>query len=147
MLDRTVMDKAALEHFVDTEFAQVKGEFAVEEITRDGVIVRLITSEKHLRPGGTISGPSMFALADVGVYFAILSRIGPVALTVTTNCSIDFMRKPEAGRDLICETRLLKLGRSLAVGECHLHSEGREELVARASLTYAIPPKPRENMG
>ena len=141
MLDRTVMDKAALEHFVDTEFAQVKGEFVVEEITRDGVIVRLITSEKHLRPGGTISGPSMFALADVGVYFAILSRIGPVALTVTTNCSIDFMRKPAANTDLIAECRLLKVGRVLAVGEVLIFSEGGSEPVARASLTYSIPPK------
>ncbi|SIN90459.1 PaaI family thioesterase [Vannielia litorea] len=147
MLDKTVMDAAALEHFIDTEFAQVKGEFMVEEITADGVVVRLLTSAKHLRPGGTISGPAMFGLADVGMYFAILSRIGPVALTVTTNCSIDFMRKPEAGRDLICETRLLKLGRTLAVGECHLRSEGRTEVVARASLTYAIPPKRPENMG
>ncbi|QDC11590.1 PaaI family thioesterase [Oceanicola sp. D3] len=141
------MDKAALERFVETEFTQVIGDFSVEEITADGVVVRLLTQDKHLRPGGTISGPSMFGLADVGMYFAVLSRIGPVALTVTTNCAIDFMRKPEAGRDLICTTRLLKLGRSLAVGECHIRSEGQSAVVARASLTYAIPPKPAPNVG
>ncbi|MBS8225567.1 PaaI family thioesterase [Vannielia litorea] len=141
------MDKAALERFVETEFPQVSGEFAVDEITPEGVVMRLITTERHLRPGGTISGPSMFGLVDVGMYFAVLSRIGPVALAVTTNCSIDFMRKPEAGRDLICEARLLKLGRTLAVGECHLRSEGRPEVVARASLTYAIPPKRPEDVG
>ncbi len=141
MFDQVVMDKDALERFIETEFSQVQGDFSVEEITPDGVLVRLLTQDKHLRPGGTVSGPSMFGLVDVGMYFAVLSRIGPVALTVTTNCSIDFMRKPEAGRDLICTARLLKLGRTLAVGECHLRSEGREEVVARASLTYAIPPK------
>ena len=147
MLDRVVMDKAALERFVETEFTQVEGDFALEEITADGVIVRLIAQEKHLRPGGTISGPAMFGLADVGMYFALLSRIGPVALAVTTNCAIDFMRKPEAGRDLICETRLLKLGRSLAVGDSLLRSEGRGEVVARASLTYAIPPDRGQGVG
>ncbi|MBY6152650.1 PaaI family thioesterase [Vannielia litorea] len=141
MFDQVVMDKGALERFIESEFSQVQGDFSVEEITPDGVLVRLLTQDKHLRPGGTVSGPSMFGLVDVGMYFAVLSRIGPVALTVTTNCSIDFMRKPEAGRDLICTARLLKLGRTLAVGECHLRSEGREEVVARASLTYAIPPK------
>jgi acyl-coenzyme A thioesterase PaaI-like protein len=71
----------------------------------------------------------------------ILSRIGPVALAVTTSCSLDFLRKPAAGVDLICRTRLLKLGRSLAVGDALVYSEGMTEPVARASLTYSIPPK------
>jgi uncharacterized protein (TIGR00369 family) len=82
----------------------------------------------------------MFALADVAVYLAILSRLGPVALAVTTNCSIDFMRKPKAGVDLLAQTRLLKLGRSLAVGDVLIRSEGMADPVARAGLTYAIPP-------
>jgi uncharacterized protein (TIGR00369 family) len=82
----------------------------------------------------------MFALADVAIYLAILSRIGPVALAVTTNCSIDFMRKPEAGRALIAQARVLKLGRVLAVGDVMIWSEGAEAPVARASLTYSIPP-------
>lgn len=82
----------------------------------------------------------MFALADVGMYLAILSRIGPVALAVTTNCAIDFMRKPAAGCDLLAEARLLKLGKVLAVGDVLIRSEGQEAPVARASLTYAIPP-------
>ncbi|MEO0829654.1 MAG: PaaI family thioesterase [Pseudomonadota bacterium] len=135
------MDEAALMRFMAKVFPQVHEDFEVEAVTDDGVRVRLRIAEKHLRPGGTVSGPSMFALADVGMYLAVLSRIGPEALTVTTNCSIDFMRKPQSGRDLVCETRLLKLGRSLAVGDCLLRSEGSEDIVARASLTYAIPPK------
>ena len=81
----------------------------------------------------------MFALADVAIYLAILSRIGPVALAVTTNCSMDFMRKPAAGVDMLAEARLLKLGRRLAVGDVLLYSEGLADPVARAGLTYAIP--------
>jgi uncharacterized protein (TIGR00369 family) len=140
-LDRIVMNEAALQDFLTEAFPQVHADFEVQQVTRDGVRVRLVTAERHLRPGGTVSGPSMFALADVGMYLAILSRIGPEALTVTTNCSMDFMRKPAAGVDLIADTRLLKLGRVLAVGDVLIRSEGMESVVARAGLTYSIPPK------
>jgi|TARA_R110002126_G_scaffold212009_1_gene358656 uncharacterized protein (TIGR00369 family) len=134
------MDLETLGRFLVTAFPQVVDDFRIEQVTAQGVRVRLITAERHLRPGGTISGPSMFALADVGMYLAVLSRIGPQALAVTTNCSIDFMRKPVAGADLICDARLLKLGRVLAVGDALLYSEGDERVVARAGLTYSIPP-------
>lgn len=103
--------------------------------------MRLLTAERHLRPGGTVSGPSMFALADVSVYAMVLARVGRKALAVTTNCSLDFMRKPEAGRDVIAECRLLKLGRVLAVGDVLMFSEGSDKPVARATLTYSIPPR------
>ena len=85
----------------------------------------------------------MFGLADVAMYLAILSRVGPVALAVTTNCSIDFLRKPAAGRDLLAGARILKLGRSLAVGDVMIRSEGVAEVVARAGLTYSLPPDSR----
>lgn len=134
------MDVAALEGFLAREFAEVAGDFGVEAVTEDGCVVRLKVGARHLRPGGTVSGPSMFALADVGVYLAILARLGPVALAVTTSSSMDFMRKPEAGRDLIAEVRLLKLGRVLAVGDALIRSEGDHRVVARASMTYSIPP-------
>ena len=135
------MDRDTLQAFLREAFPQVADDFAVERSDAEGLTVRLLTHDRHLRPGGTVSGPTMFALADVGVYLAILARIGPVALAVTTNCSIDFLRKPAAGRDLIAEVRLLKLGRVLAVGDVLLHSEGDAAPVARASLTYSIPPK------
>ncbi|MBD3677965.1 MAG: PaaI family thioesterase [Rhodobacteraceae bacterium] len=141
------MDREALNAFLTKAFPQVSEDFEVDEITPDGVHVRLRVGEQHLRPGGTVSGPSMFSLADVGIYLAILSRIGPKALSVTTNCSIDFMRKPEAGRDLIAEARLLKLGKVLAVGDVLIRSEGNSAVVARASLTYSIPPAHVENVG
>ena len=138
------MDRAALTAFLAAEFGQVAADFAVERADAEGVALRLIPDERHLRPGGTVSGPSMFALADVAMYLAILSRIGPVALAVTTNCSVDFMRKPAAGVDLVAEARVLKLGRTLAVGDVLVFSEGTEMPVARAGLTYAIPPGAKE---
>jgi len=130
-----------LQEFIACEFPQLGDDFLIESIHAEGVTVRLNVADRHLRPGGTVSGPSMFSLADVGMYLAVLARIGPVPLAVTTQCSIDFMRKPKAGLDLICEIRLLKLGRTLAVGDALIRSAGHDAVVARASLTYSIPPK------
>ncbi len=135
------MDEGALTEFLARDFGQVAEDFGIERVGPDALVLRLRVSGRHLRPGGTVSGPSIFALADVAMYLAILARIGPVALTVTTSCAVDFMRKPAAGRDLLGEARVLKLGRSLAVGDVMVFSEGVVEPVARASLTYAIPPK------
>jgi uncharacterized protein (TIGR00369 family) len=129
-----------LQAFLATEFPQVENRYVVEDVAPFRLVVRMPVDDRHLRPGGTVSGPSMFALADVSVYLAVLSMIGPEALTVTTSCHIDFMRKPAAGRDLIAETRLLKLGRALAVGDVLIRSDASDAPVARASVTYSIPP-------
>lgn len=134
------MDQAALSAFMRRDFPQVADDFIIESVTPEELTVRLVVSEKHLRPGGTVSGPTMFGLADVALYLAIQARIGPVALAVTTNCSIDFLRKPAAGRDLVAVARLLKLGRVLAVGDVMLYSIGEPAPVARSGLTYSIPP-------
>ncbi len=136
-----VMTVDELNAFIQVEFPQAHGDFKVESVATNAVTARLIVQEKHLRPGGTVSGPSMFGLADVSIYFATLAMIGPEALAVTTNISMDFMNKPVADRDLICEARLLKLGKRLSVGDCLIHSEGSNVPVARASMTYSIPPK------
>lgn len=135
------MDKPLLQRFLIEEFPQVCDDFVVETVWEMGLRLRLIAGEHHLRPGGTVSGPAMFGLADVGVYLSIMAMIGPKALAVTTNSAMDFMRKPAAGRDLLAEVRLLKLGRVLAVGDALLFSEGQTTAVARASLTYSIPPE------
>ena len=127
--------------FLSSAFPQVSDDFAIEALGEESLRVRLRVAERHLRPGGTVSGPSMFALADVAIYLAVLARLGPVALAVTTSCSIDFMRRPASGADLIGEARLLKLGRVLAVGDVLIFSDGVREPVARASLTYSIPPR------
>ena len=136
-----LMDVEALGAFMREVFEQVADDFVIEHVGEHEATIRLKTAHRHLRPGGTISGPSMFALADVSAYLATLAMIGPKALAVTTNCSIDFMRKPAAGVDLIAQVRLLKLGKLLSVSDVLIFSEGQEAPVARASLTYAIPPR------
>jgi uncharacterized protein (TIGR00369 family) len=141
------MDAAALQAFLARDFGQVAADFVVERADAAGVCLRLKVAERHLRPGGTVSGPAMFGLADVAMYLAILSRIGPVVLAVTTNCSMDFMRKPTAGRDLRAEARVLKLGKTLAVGDVLVFSDGQADPVARAGLTYAIPPAKAADKG
>lgn len=140
-----LMDAQALNAFLAADFPQVADSVSVQAVAPDRLVARLRVDGRHLRPGGTVGGPSIFALADVAIYCAILSRIGPVALAVTTNASIDFMRKPVAGRDLLAECRILKLGRSLAVAEALVFSDGGADPVARCSMTYAIPPKKPEN--
>lgn len=111
----------------------------VIEVTPEGVISRLPFDPSQLRPGGTVSGPTMMSLADSAMYAAVLSRIGKVPLAVTTNLSINFMRKPEQ-RATIAACRLLKLGKRLAVGDVAITSEGMDEMVAHASVTYSVPP-------
>jgi len=126
---------------LDKTFPQQAKFFEIVELTVESLIVRHKIDESHLRPGGTISGPTMFSLADISLYILTMSRIGPVSLAVTTNCSMDYMRKPKASSDLLAKTRLLKLGKNLCVGDVLIFSEGLEKPVARASMTYSIPPK------
>ena len=129
--------------FLDREFPQIHQNgrvFAVEAAGSGTARLRMAYHERLLRPGGTISGPSMFALADVAMYAAVLSAIGPRALAVTTNLNINFLRRPEP-RDMIAEARVLKLGKRLAVGEIALHSDGQTDLAAHATATYSIPPE------
>lgn len=134
------MSVQELTSFMAAEFPQVAQDFTIEALRPMALTLRLNVAERHLRPGGTVSGPAIFALADVGMYLAVLAMIGPEALAVTTNCSLDFMRKPVAGADLVADVRLLKLGRVLAVGDALIHAEAADAPVARASLTYSIPP-------
>ncbi|MEO1346562.1 MAG: PaaI family thioesterase [Pseudomonadota bacterium] len=122
-------------------FGQVAGQFAIEELSEMQITVRLKVGEQHLRPGGTVSGPSIFGLADVAIYMIVMAMIGPKVLAVTTSSSMDFMRKPDGQKDLIATCKLLKLGRSLAVGDVLIFSEGGQDAVARASMTYSIPPE------
>ena len=125
--------------FLTEVFPQQTGRFEVLEMEPYFVRVRTTAADADLRPGGTVSGPTIFALADVSFYIATLAMIGREALTVTTSCSIDFMRKPQPG-PLLGEARILKLGRSLSVGDVLIYSNGQAGPIARASLTYSIPP-------
>ena len=134
------MDAPQLAAFMREAFQQVADDFVILEVKPNEVTMQMVITEKHLRPGGTVSGPSIFALADVSAYIATLAMIGPKALAVTTSCAMDFMRKPRAGVDLIAHAKLLKLGRQLSVSHVLLYSEGQAEPVAQATMTYAIPP-------
>lgn len=129
-----------LNRFLKQAFPQVGDDFTVEDISPMQSRIRMHIGARHLRPGGTVSGPSIFALADVGVYLTLMAMLGEKALAVTTNGAVDFLRKPLAGRDLLVQTKLLKLGKVLVVGEVLIFSEGQENPVARANMTYSIPP-------
>ncbi len=134
------LNKQELTEYLSQVFPQVRNDFVVEDLTETTITMRLKVEERHLRPGGTVSGPSMFGLADVSVYAMVLARKGRQSLAVTTSSSLDFLRKPEGGSDIIAECKLLKLGRTLAVGDVLIYSEGSDKPVARASMTYSIPP-------
>jgi len=135
------MTIAQLDHFLATEFPQVfhaHSGLSIEAVWHGGGRVRQAYQAQFIRPGGTISGPTMMALGDFAMYVGVLASIGPVPLAVTTNLSINFLRKPEA-RDLVAECRLLKLGKRLAVGEVNIYSDGIDEPVAHVTSTYSIP--------
>ncbi len=130
-----------IDAFLRRDFPQlyVHGEiYTVQEIGHGTCRMRMAYHESQLRPGGTISGPAMMALADVALYVALLGAIGEVVLAVTTHFSINFLKKPEP-RGLIAECRYFKIGKTLAVGEATLFSEGDEGPVAHVTATYAIP--------
>ena len=133
-----VLTARELAAFLYEVFPQVRGEMEIEAVGPLTARLRLGVAERHLRPGGTVSGPAMFMLADCAFYVAVLAMIGREPLTVTTNLSINFLRKP-ARTDMLGEARILKLGRRLAVGDVTLTSEGDPRPVAHASVTYAIP--------
>ena len=135
---KSLMLKIDLEKFLEKEFPQVSNNFKILNTKPNSLSMLMHISDEHLRPGGTVSGPTMFLLADVSFYLATLSMIGPKSLTVTTNCSINFLRKPNIS-DLISETRVLKIGKTLSVGDVLIYSKGIKEPVAHASLTYSIP--------
>ena len=139
------MTTAEVEVFLDREFPQLQENGArlltLVEVGPMSAVVRLVTHPRNLRPGGTVSGPAMFALADVALYAAILAQIGPVGLAVTTNLNINFLLKPPPG-ELIGEARLLKLGKRLAVGEVSIRLSNSGLLAAHATGTYSIPPRP-----
>ena len=137
-----MMTVDALQNFMQDAFPQVAQDFKIND-AEDSLWIEMMINSSHLRPGGTVSGPSMFCLADVTFYLAILREIGPQALSVTTNATINFMRKPEADNLMACP-RLLKIGRSLVVGDVLIYSKSdiaRAKPVAQATMTYSIPPK------
>lgn len=128
-----------IQTFLDKEFPQATA--LVEAVGDRRARVRHPVDHSHLRPGGTISGPTMMTLADTAAYIAIFSEFGIVPMAVTTNLSINFLNKPAAGLDLVAEAELLKAGSRLAVVDVRIYSAGEPALLAQASVTYSIPPR------
>lgn len=128
---------AELSDFLIKEFPQTQ--CTIEAVGDKGATIRHPVGAGELRPGGTVSGPVMMAVADVALYVAILGEIGIVPLAVTTNLNINFLRKPAGDRAVIGVCKLIKVGKTLAVGEVSLYSEGSDEVVAHVVGTYAIP--------
>jgi uncharacterized protein (TIGR00369 family) len=136
-----LLDVDGLHRLLTAEFSQgyhPQSGLVIEDVWHGGARVRQRFRDSLVRPGGTISGPAMMALADFAMYCAVLGAVGPVPQAVTVNLSINFLRRP-ALCDLIAEARLMKLGKRLAIGEVTIRSEGREEPVAHVTSTYSIP--------
>jgi uncharacterized protein (TIGR00369 family) len=140
---KPVLSAAEVNRLMESVYPQLNDQFAYYEaleVFPGGCIVRLNADERHLRPGGTVSGPSLFTLADIGGYVCVLSHAGPDALSVTTNLNINFMRKAEAG-PIDGHCRILKLGKSLMVFDIDIVAGPKGQTVAHATGTYSIPPK------
>lgn len=138
-----LLDATQVTRLVDAHFPQVQegnGRVSIERIDAEQAVVRMAFDDRLIRPGGTVSGPAMFKLADFGVYVAILARLGEAGLqAVTTSMTMNFLSRPRPA-DLIARIRVLKIGRRLAVCEVSLFSEGADDIIAHATSTYAIPP-------
>jgi uncharacterized protein (TIGR00369 family) len=140
----TTMDVAQIERFLDEQFPQARALGAtVVSVGGGRASLHIDAGEPHLRPGGTVSGPTLMALADTGAYLALLAEIGPRALAVTTSLTIHFMRKPAPGR-IVAQAEIMKLGRRLAVIQVTIEAAGVEGPVAHATVTYAIPASGRD---
>ena len=134
----TMISKEKMAEFLRAEFPQTK--CLVEAVGNKASTLRHPVGFNELRPGGTVSGPVLMAVADVALYVAILGEIGLVSLAVTTSLSINFLRKPAPDKDIIAQCHLMKLGKSLVVGDVALYSDGDTEPVAHVVGTYSIPP-------
>jgi acyl-coenzyme A thioesterase PaaI-like protein len=133
-----VTTKQEIDAFLAAQFPQAKS--TIQDVGNHAATVSRDIGTADLRPGGTVSGPVLMAVADLALYVAILGEIGIVPLAVTTSMTINFLRKPAAAKRVIGVCKLLKMGKSLAVGEVSVYSEGIDEPVAHVVGTYSIPP-------
>ena len=138
------MSAAEVSAFWDEHFPQIQAgrDYSIVSVSAGAALLRLNPDERHLRPGGTISGPALFTLADVAACAVLLAHIGPEPLIVTTNLTMNFLRRPLLA-PLLGDCRILKLGQRLAVVEVSISAEAGGDLLAHATETYAVPPSPQ----
>lgn len=128
-----------IQQFLEFVFPQVNDHFQIHAVGHKSAEIGYKIGQKALRPGGTVAGPVVMALADFALYVAILGEIGIVPLAVTTNLNINFLRKPSGDQDLHAVCKLIKVGKTLAIGDVSIYSLGSDEVVAHAVGTYALP--------
>lgn len=133
--------KQEIIQFLQREFPQSLIKCEIESVVDKGATVIYHVDDLDLRPGGTVSGPTMMTVADYGLYIAILGEIGIVGLSVTSSMNINFLRKPSGGKDIRGVCKLMKVGRALIVGEVYLYSVDSDDPIAHVTGTYSIPPK------
>ena len=124
--------------YLEEIFPQVKGRYRILKLDSSSVEVQLLAAESNLRPGNTISGPTMFELADISFYVAVMAFTGSGTSAVTTNVSINFLRKTNLN-NLIAISKIKKLGRQLVFGDVVIVSEDRSEIIANGIFTYSLP--------
>ena len=137
------LNQQQITDLLQQHFPQIQDEISIDSMNDQEATVRLSVNNRHLRPGNTVSGPSMFLLADVAAYIAILAQVGARTHAVTTSAHMDFLRKPQAETDIIATTKILKISKQLAVVDVYLYSENDDNMVARAAMTYSLPPIPQ----
>lgn len=140
--DAPVLSAEEVFAYLEEVFPAVRGRFVLEDLGVRRARMRMKVAERDIRPGGTISGPAMFELADCAFYVAAMAMIGREALTVTTTATINFLNKPPQ-RDMVCDVRLLKQGKLLITGDALIRSVGDDRPMAHATMTYAVPPRPQ----
>lgn len=128
-----------IQDFMKKFFPQARMPIEIEELRDNFLRMRVGVTDRYLRPGGTVSGPALMTIADTAMYYLVLGMIGPVALALTTNLNINFLRAPKLA-DIIAEAEMLKLGNRLAVGQVTIYSDGSDDPVAHVTVTYSIPP-------
>lgn len=131
--------KAEIIAFLAREFQRTQAKCEIGEVSDRRATIIYRTDHNDLRPGGTVSGPTLMLVADVALYVAILGTAGLIPLAVTTSMTLNFLRKPAGDREVIGDCRLMKVGKTLVVGEVWLYSKGIDDPVAHAVGTYAIP--------
>lgn len=134
-----ILAKEQIISFLAQEFPQALEKTSIVEITPKGAELLYGVDQSDLRPGQTVSGPTLMLVADFALYVAILGDLGLVAMAVTTNMTINFFRKPNGMLNIKAVCKLIKVGKTLVTGEVWLYSVGDDEPVAHVIGTYAIP--------